>query len=148
MRHIRLVLALILVPLTSTCTAATLSANQLYGSWRVSEVLCTGCSGPVLSLKNKIIQIKRGGVVNPAGDDCQAPPGFKFIKAIGSGELLAGPGGAWPSVVRDGVAARPKVLYGFLTCRGINYMQVLLISPDAVFYMVEEQEILVLKRAK
>jgi hypothetical protein len=148
MRHIRLLLALVLAPLISTCGAATLSVNQLYGSWRVAEVVCGECSGPVLLLKNKVIQVEKRRIVNPAGDDCQAPPGLQFIKERASKELLAGPGTAWPLVVQDAVAAHPTVLYGFVTCSGINYMQIALISSDAAFYVVEGQTVLKLRRVK
>jgi hypothetical protein len=142
------VLVLALTPLISTCAAAMLSTNQLYGSWRVTEVVCEGCSGPVLSLKNKIIQIEHGGIVNPAGDACQAPTGLQFIKEIASTELLAGLGITWPRVVHDAVAAHPTVFYGFISCGGLNYMQVALVSSDTAFYFVEGQAILALTRLK
>jgi hypothetical protein len=148
MRHNRLVLTLVLAPFLFTCAAATPSADQLYGSWRVAEVVCEECSGPVLSLKNKIIQIEKMRIVNPTGDDCQASPGLQFVKERASKELLAGPGIGWPKVVHDAVAAHPSVLYGFITCSGTNYMQVALLSSDAAFYVMEGQTVLTLRRVK
>ncbi len=132
----------------SGCSAARLSTGQIYGSWRVAEVLCSGCGGPVLSLKGRLIEIGKQHATNPAGDDCEGTLNPQFIREVDVRGMLAGPGTPWPAGVRDTAGARQKILYGFLTCNGVNYMQIALISPDSAYYFLEGGVTLALSRVK
>jgi hypothetical protein len=137
---------LALAVVLSACAAASISAAQIYGSWRITEVLCSGCGGPVLTLKGKVIEIGKDRILNPAGDDCDASPGFRFVKETDSRLALSGPGRGWAKAIRDAVAAHPKVFYGFVACGGINYMQMVLVSPGSAYYFVEGDAALALRR--
>ena len=138
-------LALVALP---ACATPKPSAEQLYGSWRVAEVICQACGGPVLSLKNKVIEIDKTRVVNPSGDNCQGSPGLDFVKEMQSKQVLAGVGKSWPQPVHDAVAAHTRILYGFVTCSDINYMQIALVSSDAAFYFLEGNIALALTRVR
>jgi hypothetical protein len=138
-------LALVALP---ACATPTLSADKLYGSWRVAEVICQACGGPVLSLKNKVIEIDKNRVVNPSGDNCQGSPGLDLVKEMQSTQVLAGVGTSWPKPVRDAVADHTRIFYGFITCGDINYMQIALVSSDAAFYFMEGDIALALTRVK
>jgi hypothetical protein len=146
MRNVVVAPLLLLLPVLSTCAAPAFSTEDIYGSWRVAQVICVGCSGPVLALDNKIIEIGRQRIVNPAGDECQMSPGMDLLQERTSSEVLAGGGAAWPRAVRDAVAAHRRVLFGFITCGGINYMQILFVSRDAGFYFLEGNTALALTR--
>lgn len=102
----------------------------------------------MLLLKNKVIKIDKWRIVNPADDDCQMAPGMEFVKERASAEVLVGPGVAWPRSVHDAVALHPRILFGFITCGGINYMQVAFVSPDAGFYFPEGDTALALTRLR
>jgi hypothetical protein len=49
----------------------------------------------------------------PASEDCRAL-------------RTSDPGKSWPQPVHDAVAAHTRILYGFVTCGDINYMQIAL----------------------
>ncbi|HLJ15031.1 MAG TPA: hypothetical protein VKV15_11080 [Bryobacteraceae bacterium] len=148
MRNFGWTVSLVTAAVLCACSAARLSTEQIYGSWRVAEVLCSGCAGPVLSLKGKLIEIGKEHVVNPVGDDCEGTLNSQFIKQINFRRALMGVGRTWPTAVREALAAKPKILYGFLTCNGVNYMQIALTSPDSAYYFEEDGVTLALARAK
>jgi hypothetical protein len=146
MRNLIVAVVLVILSALPACATAELSADQLYGSWRVTQVICSACGGPVLSLKNKVIDIDHDHILNPSGDNCQSAPGLELLKKIHANEALSGPGAGWPGPVHDAVVARTTILYGFVTCEGINYMQVVLVSSDAAFYFLEGNVALELTR--
>jgi hypothetical protein len=129
------------------CAGAELSPADVHGAWRIDAVLCSGCGGPVLSLKGTIIEISTDHVKNPAGEGCKSAPGLDFIKEIDSRRALAGPGKAWPEPVRHAVAARHKIIYGFSTCEGMNHMQLALTDRDSAYYFAEDGVTFELRRA-
>ena len=139
---------LISAAIISGCSAGRLSTLQIYGSWKVAEVLCSGCGGPVLSLKGRLIEIGKQHAINPAGDDCEGTVSTQFVREVDVRHILAVPGTRWPASVRDAAGAKPKILYGFLTCNGVNYMQIALISPDSAYYFLEGGVTLALSRAR
>ena len=55
----------------------------------------------------------------------QNPPGLELVKEAPSNQVLAELGARWPQPVHDAVAVH-TILYGFVTCGGINYMQIAL----------------------
>jgi hypothetical protein len=148
MRNLLATVVLVVQMSLLACANAKLSAEQLYGSWRVAEVICSACGGPVLLLKNKVIEIGKQHIVNPAGDDCQNSPGLDLVEVTQPNQVLAGLGAGWPQPVRDARAFHKRILYGFVTCGGINYMQIALVSSDAAVYFLEGNIALTLTRVK
>src|SRR5579863_1304759 len=103
MRNLSSAVVLVVLMALPACAKPKLSAAQLYGSWRVTEVICSACGGPVLLLKNKVIEIAKEHIVNPSGDDCQSSPGLDLIKDTQSDQVLAELGAGWPQPVHDAV---------------------------------------------
>ena len=59
------------------------------------------------------------------------------------------PAGSGVAFARESpVAVHTTILYGFVTCGGINYMQIALVSSDAAFYFLEGNIALALTRVK
>jgi hypothetical protein len=114
-----------------------LDIQHLYGNWTVSDVLCADCGNRVPAEKGKVIHLGESKIVNPLSDNCQDTPGYNLLKEVNSHELLSSTGKSWPEPAKQRLQKRQKVLYGFVTCGGGNYMQVAFTSADKGFYFFE-----------
>lgn len=111
--------------------------QHLYGNWRVSDVFCADCGNRVPAEKGTVIHLGESKIVNPLSDNCEEGPGYNLLKEVNSRELLSGTGKSWPEAAKESLQKRQKVLYGFVTCGGGNYMQVAFLSVDKGFYFFE-----------
>jgi len=121
--------------------------QHLYGNWKVSDVLCADCGNRVPTEKGTEIFLGESKITNPLSDNCEETPGYKLLREVDSRELLNGNGKSWPDAAKQRLQKRQKVLYGFVTCGGGNYMQVAFLSVDEGFYFLEGGIVFVLRHS-
>ncbi|MGD0509289.1 MAG: hypothetical protein ABSA27_15925 [Terriglobales bacterium] len=139
------VLVVQLLLLGTRSVGQQIDIQHLYGSWRVSDVLCADCGNRVPAEKGTTIQLGESKIVNPLSDNCAEAPGYNLLKKITARELLTGAGKSWPEAAKQRLQKRQKVLYGFVTCGGGNYMQVAFLSVDEGFYFFEGNLVFLLR---
>jgi hypothetical protein len=125
---------------------ASAGGRSIVGQWVITDVLCSDCSSRRAPEKGTSIQFDPQHIVNPLYGNCDASPGYNLLKEVSSKTLLARIGQRWPAAARREVSAQPKVLYGFVTCDGINQAQVAVLSIKRALYFYEGGLVFVLQR--
>jgi hypothetical protein len=123
--------------LLGTKSVGQINVQHIYGNWRVSDVLCADCGNRVPAEKGTIIYLGESKIVNPLSDNCPEAPGYNLLKQVSARELLTGAGKSWPEAAKQRLRKRQRVLYGFVTCGGGNYMQAAFLSVDESLYFLE-----------
>ena len=123
-----------------------LSVDQIRGKWIVVDVVCEDCQGRTPEEKGTVLEFNSTRIDNPLFGNCDARPSYDFLAPVVPAALLRDVGSAWPATVKTDVAAAPSSLYGFVTCKGINYAQMAFTSPARGYYFAEGGVVLVLAR--
>ncbi len=109
---------------------------------------CDDCNGRKFTEEGAKLFFSGEKISNPLGDNCDSEPAFSGIKPARAASLLAGPGKRWPVEIRHGLAGNSNLHYGFVTCGGLNYMQLLVLSPRQMLYFFEGGEVFTLIRSE
>lgn len=133
---IRLVLTPAMIALTFGA-AAPAADSDIGGIWRVSRYFCSDCGTRAFKEFGAAIQFTGQDITNPISDNCAAHPDYTLLREVSTKKLLTSEGKSWPTSFRRALVAHSKVRYGFITCGGINYMQLLVATPKRSFYFFE-----------
>jgi hypothetical protein len=113
------------------------SSTDLLGKWTVANVLCTDCANRTPSEKGSVLEFAPSFIHNPLSEDCKADPDYSRLEPMSGARAVTHHGKHWPQGLRHVASKQSKVRYGFITCGGINLMQVLALSNQRAFYFFE-----------
>lgn len=116
------------------------------GKWVVKDVLCSDCGKRLPAEKNARIEFSSAFIRNPLAEDCTRDPGYSLLNGLSGAEVVRRYGSEWPGAVRRAIPKQGRVHYGFITCGGINLMQMLFVSDKRSFYFFEGGVIFDLQR--
>jgi hypothetical protein len=85
-------------------------------------------------------------ITNPLGGDCAHAPGYGLLRSIPTSKLLDSKGRLWPRKLKEDLNSYESVVYGYITCDGVNHMRVIFANNNHAFYFVEGDAIVVLQR--
>jgi len=71
---------------------------------------------------------------------------YDLIREIAASKLVAEHGQDWPEPAKSKLTASEKVLYGFATCNGMNFMQLALLPGNTALYFYEGGIVFELRR--
>jgi hypothetical protein len=131
-----LVILLLVCSLQLCCAQTSSSKIQYLGTWVVQDVLCSNCKRVPVE-KGTVIELGANQILNPLSENCVHEPGYGLLREMAAEELLAHSGRDWPGSVKQAIRGQRRVLYGFVTCEGINLMQLLFLSDQRAFYFFE-----------
>jgi hypothetical protein len=132
----RIVVALVLIAFTGSADELA-AISEIRGSWKISHFFCSGCGARTFHEKGMTIQFADQRITDPTGDNCTANPDYRMLNEVSTKKILANEGKSWPTSFRRTLAALSTVRYGFVTCGGINYMQLIVATPKTAFYFFE-----------
>ncbi len=142
-----LIIAMVVLAAFIGCAeGGTINIVGVQGTWEVSGIACTDCEGRKPVEVGTILELGEASIRNPLYGDCKARPGYSLINQVSSKDLLSKSGIAWPVGIQQISKKQTTVLYGFVTCDGINYMQVLFFSPHNAAYFYEGGLVFLLSR--
>ncbi len=141
----RTVAGLLLIAV-SCASQRGLTAEQILGRWTVSGVECSDCGQRTADETGTVIDLGTTRIINPLYGNCETRPGFDLLENLDSRAFLTGPAEQWPAGVRGAASKVKSLLYGFITCDGVNYAQVAFASPSKAYYVFEANMILILTR--
>lgn len=148
MVRIKILIILFLLTTTSYAHAKNLVRGDVLGDWQVSDVLCSGCQDRSPSEKGTIIRLNSESITNPLSDDCKGKPGYNLLKTIPWKTFLKLTRSEWPDIGQQQGDPQKEVLYGFITCNGINHMQIAFLSDNTAVYLYEGGLAFVLRRIR
>lgn len=135
------------------CTSACSCRNRgtppnlsILGAWRVEKVLCSDCRGPVLNETGKTLEFTRNYIKNPVGGNCDFTPGYALLRPQPSKQILSQTRGLLPPEAVRALTDAKDPEYGFITCDGMNYAQIAILSGTAALYFGEDQVVFQLSR--
>lgn len=135
--RISLSMSILLAALQTLCAQTPNASSGFFGSWIVKDVLCSDCGERILTEKGTVIELARTRIRNALGEDCPRDPGYDSLKEMSGREVIARYGKRWPRPVKRAALKHEKVRYGFITCGGVNLMQILFVSDERAFYFFE-----------
>lgn len=125
--------------------APRITGPSVYGTWRVADVLCTGCDHRVPAERGTVIRFGKNAVANPLAGNCDSGADYHLLRRAAGPTLSGALGRPWPDSIQRIVAGRTTAIGGFITCGGVNYMQVVFISEHTAFYLYEGGIVFVLE---
>jgi hypothetical protein len=128
---------ILLFAMQACCAQTACAGNSFFGKWIVKDVLCSDCGKRVPAEDGTIIEFTPGQIRNPLAEDCARDPGYSLLNEMSGTQVIARHGKRWPRPVSRVTLKQEKVYYGFVTCGGINLMQMLFISDKRAFYFFE-----------
>jgi hypothetical protein len=126
-----------LLVMAQTCFAQAGAVNHLLGKWTVKDVLCSDCGKRVPAERGTVLELTNARIRNPLGGSCHHDPGYDLVKEMTGAQVIADYGKRWPRSVTREIPKEDKIRYGFITCGGINLMQMLFLSDTRAFYFFE-----------
>jgi|GEM_PF-2874168 len=124
--------------------SSEINAKNIFGTWRVSDVICTNCEDRLPQEKGTVIELMPDRVVNPLSENCSASADYNLLKKVPSKTFVKQHKKVWPAIVKAQRLMKKNVLYGFITCDGGNLMQIAFLSQETALYFYEGGLLLVL----
>jgi hypothetical protein len=94
-----------------------------------------------------VIVFESGRITNPFGGDC-ARPGYDQLRKISTGRLIETKGKSWPNELIKQLKSNDSLLYGYVTCEGMNHMRMIFAGPERAYYFWEGARVFVLAKRK
>src|SRR5262245_45253503 len=148
MATVRTVIAVCTLAIASSVHAANLAVEDVLGAWQVSDVICSGCQDRRSEEKGTIVRLQADRIDNPLSEDCANAPAYSLLEIVSSKVFLKRVQASWPALGKQRKSLGKTVLYGFITCAGINYMQIAFLSKETAWYPYEGGLVFVLRRAR
>ena len=145
-RHVLKIAMVVLAGFIGCAERGTINIVGVQGTWEVSGIACADCEGRKPVEVGTILELGAAGIRNPLYGDCEARPGYSLLNQVSSKDLLSRSGIAWPVRIQQISKKQTTLLYGFVTCDGINYMQMLFFSPHSAAYFYEGGLVFLLSR--
>ena len=145
-RHVQVIIMVVLAGCIACAHGAALTIASVQGTWEIAEMACTDCESRKPAEIGTVLELGEKSIRNPLYGDCEAQPGYGLLKHVRSRDLLSKSGMTWPVRVQQVSKQQANVLYGFVTCEGINYMQMLFFSPHSAAYFYEGGLVFLLSR--
>ena len=146
----RTVLSSIAFLLLSFCGNAQQASPQIHstflGKWQVEDVICPTCAPRARAEVGAIIALGDSNITNAFGGDCTDSPSYQLLRKTEVQKLLAAKGKTWPKVLKRTLQSQKFVIYGYITCKGGNYMRVIFADKDRAYYFWEGDTVFKLKR--
>lgn len=111
--------------------------DTVFGDWKVVNVICSNCGERIPEEKGIVIKFRQDQIINPLSESCRDELSYNLLKELPGKQAISDFGRPWPLAVRNTVDRQSKVFYGFITCRGMNLMQILFVSDERAFYFFE-----------
>jgi len=128
----------ILLAVMQPCWAGTPAAKScVFGKWIVKDVLCSSCGKRVPAEKGTLLEFSNAQIRNPLSENCTNDPGYGLLNEMSGKQVIVRFGRKWPQTTKDAARRYEKIHYGFITCNGINLMQMLFLSDKRAFYFFE-----------
>jgi hypothetical protein len=142
-----------LLPVLATSLAACSRSVQdpadlLQGNWKVARVLCDGCSGPVLAEAGKVVTFHKDRITNPTTGDCEGNPGYTNLRSTPAADVASRAGSTLPQEAKTLLPGTGFVQYGFVTCNGVNYLQLAVLPGDQALFFEEGPVVFLANRLK
>ena len=148
MAMVRTVTALCAFAIASSVHAASLAVEDVLGAWQVSDVICSGCQDRTSDEKGIVVRLQADRIDNPLSENCVDTPGYGLLETVPSKLFLKRIQGSWPALGKQKKSLGKTVLYGFITCGGINYLQIAFLSKETAWYPYEGGLVFILRRVR
>jgi len=148
MTTLRTVVALCTFIVGSSVHGANLAVEDVLGAWHVSDVICSQCQDRRNEEKGATVRLQTDRIENPLSGDCTDTPAYGRLETVSSKTFLKQVKSSWPALGKQRKSLSKTVLYGFITCGGINYMQIAFLSKDTAWYPYEGGLVFVLRRTR
>ena|SRR5215469_17132139 len=123
-------------------------STPVLGVWQVVRVICSTCNNRGSSDAGTVIVFDSARITNPFGGDCGQSPGYDRLRKISADRLLETKGKLWPTELRKEIKSSVSLLYGYITCAGMNHMRMIFADGERAYYFWEGDRVFVLERKR